>query len=129
MHRAKYRNPIQSPGEVISAKKQTASPVSGKLAEIVRPTKISPPGYQAKSPHFKWLPPSKNPHHLEASQIICIANRLIGFHKRQAPTVRYFQTDYVWPVLCMTCLRLHGQFFGYKNLFFTFNSLTEVHSL
>ena len=39
-------------------------------------------------------PPSKNANPIETSQPICFSNKVTGFHKTQALTERYLQTDY-----------------------------------
>ena len=81
-----YPNPRR---EITPSKTHSLCRLTGNspkhLTETVRPTKNSPPGNHAKSPHFTY--------HKETSQPICNANQLTGFHKRRAPTKRYFQTD------------------------------------
>ena len=37
---------------------------------------------------------SKNLHHIEPNQMICIANELAGFYIIQVFTERFFQTDF-----------------------------------
>ena len=67
-----------------------------KSAETVRSPEISLPKNQPISPHcMRRTSQHKTSHHKEASQTICNANQLTGFHKRQGPAKRYFQTDRV----------------------------------